>query len=61
MKAKGKEKAMSFATMMENARNFEVWERYALDNLECRDCNVSLAKISAGEYYCPSCGMECSE
>jgi hypothetical protein len=39
----------------------EALEEFALDNLECYECEVSLAKISAGDYYCPSCGLRVSE
>lgn len=42
-------------------RDYEIWEAYALEHLECRDCEVMLAKIHPGEYYCPSCGWQCSE
>ena len=40
---------------------YEIRERYALEHLTCMDCEVSLAKITPGEYYCPSCGDQFSE
>jgi hypothetical protein len=41
--------------------HYEIREQYMLENLECMDCNVSVQKRSAGEYYCPSCGDSASE
>jgi predicted RNA-binding Zn-ribbon protein involved in translation (DUF1610 family) len=52
---------MSVASYEYDGRGYEIWERRALDTLECPDCNVSLAKDSPGKYFCPSCGMECEE
>jgi hypothetical protein len=44
-----------------DAEYYEERENYMLDNLECMDCQVSVQKISGGEYYCPSCGDRASE
>jgi len=41
--------------------HYEIREAYMLEHLKCMDCNVSVAKLSAGEYYCPSCGDTASE
>jgi hypothetical protein len=40
---------------------YEMRERYALENLKCFDCEIDLQKLSAGDYFCPSCGDQFSE
>jgi hypothetical protein len=35
---------------------YERREAYALEHLECFDCEVPVQKIRAGDFMCPSCG-----
>ena len=53
------EKKLSCITV--SANYYETREAFMLEHLECMDCKVTVAKITPGEYYCPSCGDTASE
>lgn len=54
----GLENMLARELMQESALHYEQWEAYALEHLRCKDCDVTLQKITPGEYYCPSCGLK---